>query len=125
MAEDQPDISRATVARDGCQRPSWSAHARVVRGVGQKFVPQPLEADRATSGGDPNVPGKAIRAMKIASEHPEGQSIRPREGVEEGLLLSRVALECAHVPMRDHQRTALVVADLADAAQAVKYQEVV
>src|SRR3989441_3625126 len=63
--------------------------------------------------------------MQVASEHAHGERVRTGEDVEERLLLGRVALQGAHVAVRHHQRTPLVVADLADASQPVQHQTLV
>jgi len=57
--------------------------------------------------------------MQVASEHAEGEGVRSRIRMEEGLLLNRIALQRPDVPVGNHQRAAPVVADLANAAQPV------
>jgi len=56
----------------------------------------------------------------VAAKHAEGERPRAREHVEERLLLRRVALERADVPVGDHERAAAVEPDLADAALAIR-----
>src|SRR6185503_13587084 len=57
-------------------------------------------------------------AVVIASEHPERERLRAREGVEEGLLLDGVELQPAHVAVGHHQRTPPVEAGRDEAAVA-------
>ena len=56
--------------------------------------------------------------MQIAAEHAEAVGERARVGVEERLLLDRIALHAADVAPRHAQRSALVEAHLADADRA-------
>jgi hypothetical protein len=53
--------------------------------------------------------------MEVAAEHPEAIGKGPGVGVEERLLLDRVALYAADIPPRHVQSAAPVVADFADA----------
>src|SRR5207244_7030148 len=64
-------------------------------------------------------PVLAIRTVQVTTEHAERERVRTRESVEERLLLDRVALQGSHVASGNHQRAAAVVADLADAPQAI------
>src|SRR5205085_3328049 len=70
-------------------------------------------------GRNPHVAGEAVAAVQVASEHSERERVRSWEGVKERLLLDRVTLQGADVPTGDHQCAAPVVADLADAPQAI------
>src|SRR2546428_3392256 len=88
-------------------------------------IPQLTQASRAGARGNPNVGGKAVRAVQVATEHAEREGIRAGEGVKEGLLLDRVALERPHVAARDHQRAPAVVANLADAPKPLLDQAAV
>ena len=56
--------------------------------------------------------------MQIAAEHAEAVGARTRIGVEERLLLDRIALHAADVAPRHAQPSALVEANLADADRA-------
>src|SRR5207248_7872132 len=60
-------------------------------------------------------PVLAVRAVQVASQHPETVSQRARVDVEEGLLLNRVTLHSADVSPGDVQFPTLVVTDLANA----------
>src|SRR5262245_58637858 len=61
--------------------------------------------------GDPVL---TISAVKIATEHAEGQGIRAGQDVEEGLFLNRIARDASHVAMRDQQRPIVIEADSTD-----------
>ena len=64
-------------------------------------------------------PVLAVAAVQIAAEHAEAVRERAGVGVEERLLLDRIALHAADVAPRHAQRSALVEAHLADADRAV------
>jgi len=51
--------------------------------------------------------------VQIASQHAEAVSEGPRDGVEEGLLLDRIALDATDVSPRNIKFAAAVIADLA------------
>src|SRR5205807_1154792 len=70
-------------------------------------------------------PVLAVAAVKIAPQHAEGERVGAREGVEERLLLGRVALQRRDVSDRDVQRAVLVEADLTDAAPPRPHQAAV
>src|SRR5213076_1136430 len=59
-------------------------------------------------------PVLAIPTVEIASQHTEGECVGAGEGVEERLLLGRIALQGGDVAGGDVQRPVLVEADLAD-----------
>src|SRR2546426_3734817 len=88
-------------------------------------IPQLTQASRAGARGNPNVGGKAVRAVQVATEHAEREGIGAREGVEKRLFLDRVALQGPNVSARDHQRAAAVVANLADAPKPLLDQAAV
>src|SRR4029077_13925907 len=50
--------------------------------------------------------------MKIATQHAEAVGQRTRIGMEEGLLLDRIALHAADIAPRDVEGSATVVTDL-------------
>jgi len=64
-------------------------------------------------------PVLAVSTVEIASQHAEAVSQRARVSVEEGLFLDGIALYTANIAPRHIQRTAAVVAHLADAGLAV------
>src|SRR3989304_5156134 len=66
--------------------------------------------------------GRIMKAEVVAAQHAEGERPRAGEHVEERLLLRRVALERADVPVRDHERAAAVEPHLADAALAIEHE---
>src|SRR6266699_1456609 len=66
-----------------------------------------------------DVAGEAIAAVQVTTEHAEGERVGAGKGVKERLLLDRVALQGSHVSPGNHERAAAVVADLADAPQAL------
>ena len=67
---------------------------------------------------DDRVTGEAVAAVKIATEHAEGEGFRTREGVEERLLFHGVELERPHVAVGDAQGAGVVEADAADTVVA-------
>ena len=60
------------------------------------------------------------RAVQIAAEHAEAERQRTGMGMEERLLLDRIALHAADVAVRHLQYAATIEADLADAGGAVR-----
>src|SRR3989304_751124 len=66
--------------------------------------------------------GRIMKAEVVAAQHAEGERPRAGEHVEERLLLRRVALERADVPVRDHECAAAVEPHLADAALAIEHE---
>ena len=67
-------------------------------------------------GGQPVL---AVGTMVIAAQHPEGERDGAGEGVEERLLFDRIHLQARHVASRDVEDAIPVVADSADAVEAV------
>ena len=63
-------------------------------------------------------PVLTIRAVQVASEHAEAIGKGTRNGMEEGLLLDRIALDSANVSPGDIELAAAVVANLADTGLA-------
>src|SRR2546421_944726 len=61
-------------------------------------------------------PVLAVAAVEVAPQHPEGERVRAREGVEERLLLGGIALQGGDVSGGRVQGAVLVEAHLADAA---------
>jgi len=57
--------------------------------------------------------------VQVAAKHPERQRARPREQVEERLLLDRVDRDPRGIPPRDQDRVPGTFANEADAAGAV------
>jgi hypothetical protein len=65
-------------------------------------------------------PVLAVAAVQIAAEHPEAVGQRAGMGVEERLLLDRIALHAADVAPRHAQASILVEADFTDADRAFR-----
>ena len=65
-------------------------------------------------------PVLTVAAVVIAAEHPERERERAGIGVEERLLFDRIDLQRGRVSPRDAQHAVFVVADFADAVQAVE-----
>src|SRR5439155_14889081 len=59
-------------------------------------------------------PVLAIATMKVASQHAECQRVGAGQGMEERLLLCRIALQRRDIAGGDVERAVLVEADLAD-----------
>src|SRR6266542_6311621 len=90
MFEDLSNLPR--LARMGIDlEPGHDPHrGRVLIGERPSRVEQPSNGYRPLRGGDDRVRGRAIRAVIIATEHPEGQRTGDGVGVEEGYLLHGV-----------------------------------
>src|SRR6185503_10015463 len=92
---------------------------------GLPFFKERFDTDGSFGRDDTDARWQAVRAVQIASEHPERQRIGAGIDVEEGLFLGRVALQRAHVAPRHTQLAALVEAHLADAPPALVDQAAV
>ena len=67
-------------------------------------------------------PVLTVRAVEIAAEHAEAVRERARMGVEERLLLDRIALDAADVAPRHLQGSTFVESNFADAGRALRYR---
>src|SRR5207237_6895791 len=65
-------------------------------------------------------PVLAVAAVVVAAKHAERQRQRAGIGVEERLLLDRVDLQSRDVAARHLEHAAFVIADLADALEALE-----
>src|SRR6202022_2703434 len=99
-------LSRSRQAR------AWPAPLGVPVWVRTRGFPEIVEAAHSRIGGNSNIAGEAIAAVQVATEHAECERVGAGEGVEERLLLDRVALQGADVPARDHQGAAAGVGAL-------------
>ncbi len=98
------------------QVPGWKSNA--LRRARPAPLVEAVDRDGALWSADSRSRREAVGAMKIASEHPEGERFGAGQEMEEGFLLGGVALEGAHVAPGHAQDAVLVEADFADAAFA-------
>src|SRR2546426_8262 len=125
MSEDPADLVLASITAGRGEPVRREASARIAIWIIARLVPELRKASHPRIGRDPDVPCETVGAVQVTTEHAEGDRVGAGEGMKEGLLLDRVALQGANVATRDHQRAAAVVANFADAPKPLLDQAAV
>ncbi len=126
MLEHLNDRSRATTMGADAQTLIGNDHfpiARVINTVTLSI--QVGDPHHSLIRGDPRIRKQTIGAVKIATEHAETERVGAGVGVEERLLLDRIALERADVAVRHVELATSIESDATDAGAPIANQAAV